>query len=127
MSPPRSDASQGAFFEVYGNLILLYFLYYKKSVQDGIRDSFAHMSPSRGDASQGAFFEVYGNLILLYFLYYKKSVQDGIRDSFAHMSPSRGDAPQGTFFEIYGNLVNDISYTIKKEPEINPIPLRLSF
>ncbi|MFQ8601764.1 MAG: hypothetical protein ACLSAO_01630 [Anaerovoracaceae bacterium] len=62
MSPSRGDASQGTFFEVYGNLVKRYFLYYKKSVQDGIRDSFAHMSLSRGDASQGTFFEIYGNL-----------------------------------------------------------------
>ena len=42
------DAPQGTFFEVYGNLIKLYFLYYKKSVQDGIVDSFAHMPHARG-------------------------------------------------------------------------------
>ena len=53
--------------------ILIYYLlgllsiniknFYKKSVQDGIKDSFAHMSPARGDAPQGTFFEVYGNLV----------------------------------------------------------------
>ncbi len=31
---------------------------HKKSVQDGIKDSFAHMSPARGDASQGAFLDI---------------------------------------------------------------------
>ena len=72
MSPSRGDASQGIFFEVYGNLVIRYFLYYKKSVQDGIGDSFAHMSPTRGDASQGTFFEVYGNFVLRYFLYKKQ-------------------------------------------------------
>ena len=72
------DASQGTFFEVYGNFVIRYFLYYKKSVPDGIRDSSAHMSPSRGDASQGTFFEVYGNLVKLYFLYDNKA---GFADS----------------------------------------------
>ena len=73
MSPAGGDASQGTFFEVYGNLLLLYFLYYKKSVQDGIVDSFAHMPHAGGVAPQGTFFEIYGNLIKLYFLYYEIS------------------------------------------------------
>ena len=76
MSPARGDASQGTFFEVYGNLIIRYFLYYKKSVQDGIRDSFAHMSPARGDVSQGTFSEVYLNLVIRYFYTIKAAVQN---------------------------------------------------
>ncbi|MFQ8601665.1 MAG: hypothetical protein ACLSAO_01135 [Anaerovoracaceae bacterium] len=47
MSPSRGDASQGTFFEVYGNLVIRYFLYYKKSVQDGIGDSSAHAMPAK--------------------------------------------------------------------------------
>ena len=85
------------------------------------------MSPARGDASQGTFFEVYGNLLLLYFLYYKKSVQDGIGDSFAHTSHEKGGASKVLSLEYTEISFYYISYTIKKEPEINPIPLRLSF
>ena len=77
-------------------------------MQDGIRDSFAHMSPARDDASQGTFFEIYGNLVYDISYIIKKVCKTESEIPLHICRPQGGDASQGTFFEVYGNLVYDI-------------------